>query len=347
MDLLFFFLTPVLIYSVNFFIVKNGYFLNFSGENHQKILGTKNTPLSGGIFLILFLSIIFIDKDIITFIFLILIFVLGLFSDLKILSVPSRRLLYQLILIVLFVHFSTLDTISTRIIFIDQALQNYYVSIFFSAFCLIILINGTNFIDGLNGLVLTYYLIVLAILYKLNLLVGINFTDLNFIYFCYFLFVLIVFNLFNKFYLGDSGAYLLGLLIGFILIKIHNFNPYISPFFVALLLWYPCFENLFSILRKFKLGKSPVSPDSKHFHHLLFYFLKKKFKLNDLNCNNYSSLIINFYNLIVLLFGSHNIYNTQLLVTLILVNILVYTLVYLKLFKFKYKILISNKKKFD
>ncbi len=344
MDLLFFFLIPVLIYCINFYIVKNGYFLNFSGENHQKILGTKNTPLSGGIFLILFLSVIFRDKDITTLIFLILIFVLGLFSDLKILSVPSRRLFYQLILIVLFVYFSKFDTISTRIIFIDHALQNYYLSIFFSAFCLIILINGTNFIDGLNGLVLTYYLIVITILYKLNLLVGIDFTDLNFIHFWYFLFVLIVFNFLNKFYLGDSGAYLLGLLIGFILIKIHNFYPNISPFFVVLLLWYPCFENLFSILRKFKLGKSPVSPDSKHFHHLLFYFLKKKFKLNDLNCNNYSSLIINFYNLIVLFSGSYNIYNSQLLIILILVNILVYTLVYLKLFKFKYKILISNKK---
>ena len=123
------------------------------GENHQKILGAKNT-LYQVEFFNLFLSFVFKDKDIITLTFLILIFVLGLFSDLKILSVPSRRLFYQSILIVLFVHFSTLDTISTRIIFIDQALQNYYISIFFSAFCLIILINGTNFIDGLNGLYL-------------------------------------------------------------------------------------------------------------------------------------------------------------------------------------------------
>ena len=344
MYFLFFFLIPVLIYCINFYILKNKYFLNFSGENHQKILGSKNTPLSGGIFLILFLSIIFRDKDMITLIFLILIFVLGLFSDLKILSVPSRRLFYQSILIILFVHFSTFDTISTRIIFIDQALQNYYISIFFSAFCLIILINGTNFIDGLNGLVLTYYLIVVIILYKLDLLAGINFTDINFIHFCYFLFVLIIFNLLNKLYLGDSGAYLLGFFIGFILIKIHNVNPNISPFFVVLLLWYPCFENLFSILRKFKLGKSPVAPDSKHFHHLLFYYLKKKFKLNHLICNNFTSFLISLYNLIVLFFGSYNIYNTQLLIILILANILIYTLIYLKLFRFKYKILVSNKK---
>ena len=344
MNYFFFILVPILIYYINFYIAKYRYFLNYSGENHQKVLGIKNAPLSGGIFLILFLSIVFLEKDIITYIFLILIFLLGLFSDLKILSVPSSRLFYQSILIVLFVYFSNFETISTRVILIDQVLQNYYTSIFFSAFCLIILINGTNFIDGLNGLVLTYYLIVLGILYHLNFLEGINFTDLNSIYICYLLFVLIIFNFLNKFYLGDSGAYLLGLLVGFILIKIHNLNPNVSPFFIALLLWYPCFENLFSILRKFKLGKSPVSPDSKHFHQLLFYFLKKKFKLNDLICNNCSSIIINFYNLIILFFGSFNIYNTQLLIVLISINIILYTVTYFKLFSFKYKILVSNKK---
>ena len=344
MNYLLFFLIPFLIYCINFYITRYQYFLNFSGENHQKILGIKNTPLSGGIFLILFLSIIFFEKDIITYIFLILIFLLGLFSDLKILSVPSSRLFYQSILIVSFVHFSNFDTISTRVIFIDQALQNYYLSILFSSFCLIILINGTNFIDGLNGLVLTYYLIVLSILYNLNFLEGINFTDLNSIYLCYLLFVLVIFNFLNKFYLGDSGAYLLGLLIGFILIKIHNLNPNVSPFFIVLLLWYPCFENLFSILRKFKLGKSPVYPDSKHFHQLLFYFLKKKFKFNNLICNNCSSIIINFYNLLILFFGSFNIYNTQLLILLISINMALYTVIYFKLFSFKYKILVSYKK---
>ena len=337
MHYLFFFFIPVLIYFLNSYIVKNKLFLNFSGEGHQKVLGTKKTPLSGGIFLILFLSIILIERDITTFIFFISIFTLGLFSDLKILSVPSRRLFYQFILILLFVSFLNLNEISTRIIFIDQALENYYFSIFFSAFSLIILINGTNFIDGLNGLVLTYYLIVMFILYKLEFLAGINFTNLDMNYFCYLLFVMVIFNFFNKFYLGDSGAYLLGLFIGYLLIELHQYNPNISPFFIVLLLWYPCFENLFSIIRKFKLGRSPVSPDSKHFHQLLFYFLKRKYKFSNLACNNYSSLIINFYNFSAFLIGSYNIYNTQLLISIIIINLFLYTIIYLKLFKFKYK----------
>ena len=334
---LFFFLIPVTIYFSNSFIIKNRYFLNFSGETHQKILGTKKTPLSGGIFLILFLSIILVERDIISYVFFSLIFILGLFSDMKILSVPSRRLFYQFILVLLFVHFLSLNGISTRILFIDKVLENYYLSVLFSTLCLIILINGTNFIDGLNGLVLTYYFIVLVVLFKLNLLIGINFTNFDSIYLCYLLFVILVFNFFNQLYLGDSGAYLLGLFIGYLLIELHKYDPNISPFYIVLLLWYPSFENLFSIIRKFKLGKSPVSPDSKHLHHLLFYFLKRKLKFNNLSCNNYSSLIINSYNFVILLIGSQSIYNTKILVILVLINILIYTTIYLKLFKFKYK----------
>ena len=44
-----------------------------------------------------------------------------------------------------------------------------FISFIFTSFCLMVLINGSNFIDGLNGLFLGYFLIILAILYKLNL----------------------------------------------------------------------------------------------------------------------------------------------------------------------------------
>ena len=42
--------------------------------------------------------------------------------------------------------------------------------LFLAFFCLMILINGSNFIDGLNGLLLGYCLIILFILAKLDLL---------------------------------------------------------------------------------------------------------------------------------------------------------------------------------
>ena len=51
----------------------------------------------------------------------------------------------------------------------DLLLENYLFSLFFTLFCLMILINGTNFMDGLNGLVLAYYLMIIFIIFNLKL----------------------------------------------------------------------------------------------------------------------------------------------------------------------------------
>jgi len=159
-----------------------------------------------------------------------------------------------------------------------------------------------------------------------------------FSYLIYLIIILLIFNFFNIFYLGDSGTYLLSCFVGCVLIAIYNQNQIFSPFFVVLLLWYPCFENLFSIIRKFKIKKSPIDADSKHLHQLIFYFLKKKFKRNNLITNNCSSIIINLYNLIIFFTAKSYIHNTQFLIFLLLLNITVYTFFYVKLFNSKYKI---------
>ena len=55
-------------------------------------------------------------------------------------------------------------------------------------------------------------------------------------------------------YLGDGGSFLFGSIFSLILIEFYLNNPgTISSFFIVLLLWYPAFENLFSIIRKFYL----------------------------------------------------------------------------------------------
>ena len=59
------------------------------------------------------------------------------------------------------------------------------------------------------------------------------------------------------------------------------FNKYLLSEFASLsifyniILWYPCFENLFSILRKIKFKKSAAEPDTKHFHHYYFTIFSK------------------------------------------------------------------------
>ena len=128
----------------------------------------------------------------------------------------------------------------------------------------------------------------------------------------------------------------LGLILGFFLISIYQFNPHISPYFIILLLWYPCFELLFSIIRKFNFNYSPVRPDVNHLHQLIFFILKKKFfKKRDLFVNNLASLIINLYNFVLFFIASKYYTKTDIQLILITLSILIYIVVYLNLLKLK------------
>ena len=337
MNLTIFFLIPLAIYLVNKFFFKKKFLLNYSGEIHQKFLGNKNIPLSGGLIILVFL--LYIDYQNILFNFILFtFFIIGFFSDIKLFQSPTKRFIIQSIILVIFVIINDIQISSTRIIFIDYFLNNIFFSIFFSYFCLIVLINGTNFIDGLNGLVLGYYILILLFVTKLGFPIEGLPDKLIIQNFVYILFVLLIFNLANQLYLGDNGVYVLSLYIGLFLINFSNNNYEISPFFIILLLWYPCFENLFSIIRKFVIRKSPLKPDNKHFHHLLYYFVNKKFRPSPIWSNNISSIIINFYNLIIFSLGYKYYNNTQILIFIIIINILIYIIVYLRLFNLKYKI---------
>ena len=146
---------------------------------------------------------------------------------------------------------------TSRIELFDIVLNNKFFAIFFSAFCLLILINGCNFIDGLNGLLISSTIIILFMLTKLNLIDNLIISDRSIDQIIFILLLLLLLNIFNILLLGDSGAYLLGFFIGYLIVSSHRINPDISPYFFISLIWYPCFENLFSILRKLKKEFSP------------------------------------------------------------------------------------------
>jgi len=335
---IFLILIIIIIYYLNLFFIKKNIFVNYSGENHQKFSGSKNIPLTGGIFLFFLLfPLIDFEKDLYFFLFLILI--IGILSDTKMILSPMKRFLLQSLIILIFVTFSEVYISSTRIIFLDDFLKNNLFNIFFSYFCLIILVNGTNFIDGLNGLVLGYYTIISILILKLSYHLGFVYNEQFILYFISLLFILMIFNFMNKLYLGDNGSYVISLFFGYYLILFYNNNELVSPFFIVSLLWYPCFENLFSVIRKLQINKSPIKPDNKHFHQLLFHFLKSKLKRNNTAINNLTSILINSYNFFVLYLSSIYYFNTQVLLMIIIFNVILYVLIYLRLFRYKFKII--------
>ena len=332
------FFLGLVFYFINNYLKNLNFILNYKGKKHQIFSGLKTVPLTGGIFLSFLSVFLFYKYDPLFSLLIVLIFLSGFISDINFLSSPKLRLLIQTFLIIISVNLLEISIYPTKFIFLDYLLENIYFKYFFSVFCLLIVINGSNFIDGLNGLMLGYFsLIIFAILYlDYNEFLEMDKTLLiSFIFVLIYLFVL---NINNKLFMGDSGSYVLGFIIGYFLIKIYETNQAISPYFIVLLLWYPCFENLFSILRKFSLNRSPINPDNNHFHQLVFYFIKKRIISKRINPNNISSYLIIFYNIIIFSISLKDPSNTQMQISLVIFNVFVYLIVYFRLFKYKYNI---------
>jgi len=316
---------------LSIFIKKKKLFLNYTGDTHQFFSNQKNIPLIGGIFLIL--PLIFINyQNIIYIILLILIFLLGFLSDQKILISAKKRFLLQIILVFFSVIFLDLEILSSKLILFDYFLKNSVFNIFFTTFCLLILINGSNFIDGLNGLLLSYMTFIIFILLKLGLLneLSIKYDFIN--YLIFFTIIIILLNLCNYLMLGDAGAYILSFFVGYLIIKCHISNPNISPYFFITLLWYPCYENLFSIIRKLKFKLSPLIPDNNHLHQLIYARFKKKIR-RQLIANNISSLIISLVNFIIILISSLNPYSSFYQIKLIIFSMFLYSFIFIMIKK--------------
>ncbi len=329
--MLYFYLTySTLVIILSFYLKKKNFLSNYTGENHQLYSNKENIPLIGGIFL--FIPILFINLGDSTYLLIIaLITLVGILSDKKILISPKKRFIFQVGLVLFSVIFLNLEILSSRIIFFDNLLKIKVFNLIFTTFCLLILINGSNFIDGLNSLLLIYMIFVILILLKLNLISSFFLQENLIIYLIVFLTLLTILNLCNLLMLGDTGAYLLSFFIGYLIINCHKANPYISPYFFISIIWYPCYENLFSIIRKLKIKFSPLKPDSNHLHQLLYLFLKKNYFEKKLTANNVSSLLINAVNFLVIYIGSMKPYSTIYQIKLIITLITIYTIIFIYL----------------
>ena len=338
MNILLFIISTILLLLVSIKIKQTKYLKNYSGNDHQKFTTNKNIPLTGGFFIIIVSLLVLFEENNFFLISIILIFSLGLFSDINKIISPNKRLLLQVMIVLFLIIFTNMEINSTRVIILDKILENNIFNVFFVSFCVLVLINGTNFIDGLNGLSLGYYFIVtIALLnnnfYYSNLLQGNELLYLS----CY-LFIFLILNQSNLFFIGDSGSYSLGMIFSFLLINIYTVNSNISPFYIILLVWYPCFELLFSILRKFNINFSPAKPDIRHLHQLIYNLIKNKYNFSKLKSNNISSILILLFNSFSIILGSVDIYSSQNQIILIIMNILFYTAAYKQLADYKNKI---------
>ena len=337
MELVKLFILFMSILFINFIFKSKNFLLNYTGLKHQSYIQQNKVPLSGGFILLIFFLLNYNDQNLILTINIFLFFFIGLIGDLNLFKTATLRLMIQILLIIFFVLSLDISIIDLRFRFLNEILDNFYLNIFFVSFCFLVLINGSNFIDGCNGLAIGYYLIIYYFLFYLikNQIV---ISEINlFLSLIFCLLILLIFNLLNKLFLGDNGIYILSIITGYLLIEIANLNSYISPYYIMNLLWYPAFEILFSMLRKIRSNFSPMEPDTNHLHQLLFFFYKCKSSFSQTINNSLVGITINLYNLILIFIFSIYPENSKFQLVLVLINIINYLIIYKLLFNFKKK----------
>tara|TARA_Y100001970_G_C14135891_1_gene804251 strand:+ start:394 stop:1428 length:1035 start_codon:yes stop_codon:yes gene_type:complete len=324
----------IIIFGLNFFLIKSNKFIYNPLEEHKESFNEK-ILISGGLSIFLFLLVFnfFNHKTIIiNYISLltIVIFFLGLFSDLKKIG-PALRLFFLLLITLFYVSSNNLYIYDLQFSIINNFFdKNLIAAIIFSSLCIVILVNGINFVDGVHGLAILYVIITILLLnyfvYQVNV-EFINFEDS--LYLIPTLIILYFLNINEKVFLGDSGSYLLAAALGFSAIKISNLENLSYPYVYANLLIYPAFEVLFSIVRKSINKKNPLNPDRKHLHHLIQnYFTRKKFSLK--NSKIFTGIVINSF---ILFHGLNTIILKDLKFVLIL-NVFFFCLIYLFFYNF-------------
>ena len=312
---------------INYILVKYNFLIDRKFYPHKSFVSQNSVPISGGLIFILgTLFFLKFETNINYIIFLI--FFVGILSDLNILKSPYKRFILQIVIILVLIYLSKNFISSIRIPLFDYLLTYTFFKYFFVVFCLLILINGSNFIDGVNTLLVGYFLSVILIvnilIYKYN--IDFDTQNLNIIFVV--LLTIFVFNFFEKFFCGDGGSYTISLVVGYFLIELSNLNIIISPYFIACLLWYPAYECLFSMVRKKVKKKEVTGPDNNHFHQLLFVFLSKKMKLKKWIISSVTGIFINIYNLIIFYIALINVSQTKILISIIILNIFLYNLIY-------------------
>jgi UDP-N-acetylmuramyl pentapeptide phosphotransferase/UDP-N-acetylglucosamine-1-phosphate transferase len=323
-----------LIFLISFFIIFNQICLNNkiflsnnTISNHKNFISSKNlVPISGGFFLLF--SNMILQKNFFVDLynyFYFCIFCIGIYADFSKNFKPILRILTQILIIGILLNIFNILIKDVKISIFNSFLNIDFLALIFTVFCVLVFVNGANLIDGVNLSAIGYFLFILIIIYILsannNFYVDKEFIKIQ----ISLLIIILISNFFNRSYLGDSGIYLLALIVSVVLIKFINHNNSISPYFAVLLLWYPCFENLFSIIRRLLNRKATSEPDNKHLHHLIYSFLNKK-KIN--YSNNITGIIILLFNIPIFYLG-YKFYNkTQYLILIILLTILLYLYFY-------------------
>ena len=207
----------------------------------------------------------------------IILFLVGAKDDIQPVS-PTKKLLSQIFASFILVFKANVKLTSLYGIFGVYALPEP-VSILLSMFTIMVIINAFNLIDGINGLSGSIALLISLTLGTWFLLV--DRIDLAIVAYA-LAGSLIAFLKYNftpaQIFMGDTGSLLIGLVCGILAIEFIELHREIGPSpyrfksvpAVAIgILILPLFDTLRVFITRIFQGRSPMSADRSHIHHLL------------------------------------------------------------------------------
>jgi len=305
------------------------------------------TPRIGGIpvFMSFFIGLWYLDLQEINYIYLLLaslpVFLGGVIEDFIIRLSPLKRFISTVISIVMMFFIFDVNINFLGFDAVDYLLSNSIISLLFTVLIVGGAINAINIIDGFNGLMPGYSIIVLiAIAYVANILGDTLVIQLSLLLILSILGTFIFNFPFGYIFIGDGGAFFIGFMLTMIGLMLGIRNEEVSHWFILLLFIYPLYETAFSVYRKKIVRNSPLShPDKFHLHMMIYKRLirGKIFKNNKTIQNSMTSpllWVLSFVGIIPAVIWNDN---QKMLIIWAFIFMIIYTIIYRRIVHFKFR----------
>jgi UDP-N-acetylmuramyl pentapeptide phosphotransferase/UDP-N-acetylglucosamine-1-phosphate transferase len=267
-------------------VVKISRLKNLTDTPNGRTSHVKATPTLGGIavFVALVLSTVIFAGTYFKFELkyiisgLIVVFFIGIKDDILIID-PLKKLAGQIFAVILIAVFAGIRITSLYGLFHIGQLP-YVASILLTVFVFIVIINGFNLIDGIDGLASGIGILtssVFGIWFWINGHMACTILSFSFVGTLAAFFYFNVYGKTNKIFLGDTGSMIIGFVMGVLacrflqleLVSQGSATIPSAPTVVCGILIVPLFDSLRVFILRIKQGKSPFKADRQHIHHRL------------------------------------------------------------------------------
>ena len=266
-----------------------------------------STPFFGGIaiFTGVICSLLFwADIEDIQYILvsILIVFIVGLIDDLRQIT-AFKKLMGQIIATLILIFFGDLQIDSMHGVLGVYDLP-IWISTLFTIFVVIVITNGFNLIDGVDGLAGGVGVIATSCFGFVSVVIGQN--DMALIAFT-LSGALIGFLKYNyypeRIFMGDTGSLVVGMILSVLAINTIKFGlitedfklPNKGPLMAIVFLAIPLFDSLRVFIVRASKGVGPLSPGRDHIHHALL----------DLGFGHKRTSLILYFISVLLIFGSY------------------------------------------